>query len=199
MTRRRVFPRGARVAVALENLDLLEAGPILASLERPPAQLVERDLLGQGDDIGVGELTQLLDLRVRKGGLGGAASAEQIHLPDAALAQGLERVVGDVGLLEFLGRPAEDPGHVDGDVAHADHGRPLLREVELAVAEFRMAVVPGHEFGGRVAPLQVLPGDAHAAVGLGAGGVEDLVIVLAQIVDGDVLSELDTAEEPEAR
>ena len=62
-----------------------------------------------------------------------------------------------------------------------------------------MAVVPGDELRGRMAARQVLTGDAHAAVGLGARRVDDLVIVAAQLGHGDVLAELDAAEEAEAR
>ena len=60
-------------------------------------------------------------------------------------------------------------------------------------------VVPGHEVGRRMASPEVLPRNAHAAVGLGARRVDDLVVVGAQILDRHVLAQLDVAEEPELR
>jgi hypothetical protein len=62
-----------------------------------------------------------------------------------------------------------------------------------------MAVVPGHELRGGVAALQILAGDAHAPVGLGARRVDDLVIVTPEIRRRQVPAELDAAEEPKAR
>ena len=99
---------------------------------------------------------------------------------------------------QFLRSATEDPRHVDGDVAHPDHGHPLVREIELGFAVVGMAVVPADELRGGMAALQVLAGDAHPTVGLGARGVEDLVVVAAQILHAHVLAQLDPAEEPEA-
>src|SRR5262245_38890188 len=62
-----------------------------------------------------------------------------------------------------------------------------------------MPVVPGHELGGGMAAGQVLAGNPHAAIGLRAGGVDDLVIVAAQVGHAHVLAQFDAAEEAEAR
>ena len=59
----------------------------------------------------------------------------------------------------------EHPGDVGGDVAVADHDDALAAEVELAVGEVGMAVVPGDELGRGVRAGQVLAGDAELAVG----------------------------------
>ena len=70
---------------------------------------------------------------------------------------------------------------------------------KLQVPIVGMAVVPGDEFGGGVAALQILAGDAHAPVGLGARRVDDLVIVTPEIRRREIPAELDAAEEPKAR
>ena len=60
-----------------------------------------------------------------------------------------------------------------------------------------MAVEPSHEFGGGAASSQILAGDAHPPIRLGAGGEADLVKVLAEVSQADVVSHLHIAEEPE--
>ncbi len=85
-----------------------------------------------------------------------------------------------------------------GDVADADDGHPLLREIERAVPIVGVAVVPGDEFRRRVAPVQVLSRNAHAAIGLGAGAVHDLVIVGPEVGERHVLAEFNAAVEAEA-
>ena len=62
-----------------------------------------------------------------------------------------------------------------------------------------MAVVPGHELRRGVAALQVLAANAHAAIGLRARRVDDLVIVTPEIRHAHVAAELDAAEEAKAR
>ena len=62
-----------------------------------------------------------------------------------------------------------------------------------------MTVVPGDKFRGGVAAGEVFTGNVHAAVGLGAGGEDDRVIVGAQVGERDVFSVLDATEETEPR
>ena len=70
--------------------------------------------------------------------------------------------LGDVGLLE-LGRVAgQDAGHVDGDVADADHRDRLRVQGERVHVDVGVAAVPVDEVGGRVAARQVLAGDGRA-------------------------------------
>jgi hypothetical protein len=59
-----------------------------------------------------------------------------------------------------------------------------------------MAVVPADERDGRVAVGQVLAGDAHAPVGLGANGVDDLVVVALEVPVVEVDPEGDVPEQP---
>ena len=191
--------RARPVRVLLQDLDLLERGAILALFDSGAAQLVQLDLLRPRDDVGDGQLAHLVDLGIGERRLHGAAPPEQVHLLDPALAQGLERIVGDVGRGQLFRRPAEHARHVDGHVADADHGRALLREIELTVSVVGVAVVPGDELGGRMAPLEILAGNPHAPVGLGAGGVDDLVVVPAEIGHRDVLAQLDAAVKAEPR
>jgi hypothetical protein len=83
--------------IALQDLHLLNGGPVIARFDGRAAQLVELGLARQHDHVGVGQLAQLLDLRVGEGCLRWPAPSQQVDLSDPALAQGLERVVGDVG------------------------------------------------------------------------------------------------------
>ena len=87
-------------------------------------------------------------------------------------------MVGGVGLLELLAGEGEHPGDVGGDVAVADHHDALAVEVELALGEVGVAVVPGDELGGRVRAGKVLAGDPELAVGAGAVGADDRVVAL---------------------
>ena len=88
---------------------------------------------------------------------------------------------------------------VDRDVADTDHGRTLDGQVERRVAVVGVPVVPGDELRRRVAADEILAGNPHAPVRLGARAVDDLVIVPPEVVDGDVPPELDVAVEAELR
>ena len=96
-------------------------------------------------------------------------------------------------------RAAQDARDVDRHVADADDRGTLLREVEGEVAVVGMPVVPGDEFRGRMAAGEILAGNAHAPIGLGARRIDDLVVVPPEIRDGDVAAELDAAEEAKPR
>jgi hypothetical protein len=50
--------------------------------------------------------------------------------------------------------------------------------------------------GRRVAAFEILAGDAHLAVGLGADGVDDLVVVAPELVAVEVAPDVYVAEEP---
>ena len=149
------------------------------------------------DHVDAGQLAQLLELLVGEGGLGRAAPAEHVDLADAARGELLEGVLGDVGARQQLGRAGQDAGQVHRHVAVADHHGLLGREVEAEVAEVGVGVVPAHELGGRVAAGQVLARDAHAPVGARPDGVDDRVVVGAQVRVGQVAAHLDVAVEAE--
>ena len=141
---------------------------------------------------------EVLELGVGERRLRGAAAAEHHDLLDAAGAQRLERVVGDVGGGELVGGLDQQARHVGGDVAVADHDRARAREVGDEVAVVGVAVVPADQLGGRQAPGQVLAGDPQRLVGARADRVDDRVVVAHEVLVGDVLADLDVAEEPAA-
>ena len=60
-----------------------------------------------------------------------------------------------------------------------------------------MGVVPTDELGGRVAPRQVLARDAEPAIGFGSAAEQDGVISRPQVVDADVATDRDVAEQLE--
>ena len=138
---------------------------------------------GVDDDVGLGHLAELADLGVGECRLRGSAAAEHDDLLDAALGQGLDRVVGGVGALQLVAGQGQHAGDVGGDVAVADHDDPLAGEVVAVVGEVGVGVVPIDELRGRVAAGQLLAGDAELAVGGGAVGEEDGVVALAQLLD----------------
>ena len=144
------------------------------------------------------QLAQFLYFRIREGGLEGPAPAEHGHLAHFALAQHLERVVGDVGLRQLIGCAAQDPCNVHRDVSDAHHGNTLGGEIELMVPVVRVAVEPRHELGGGVASCEILAGDPHPPICFCADGKADLVKVLAEVGQADVFSHLHIAEEPES-
>jgi len=77
-------------------------------------------------------------------------------------------VLGDVRGSQFIHRLAEHPAPVGGHVALADYGNDSLRQMEGAVAVFRMAVVPGNKRESGVAAGQLFAGNAETPVRLGA-------------------------------
>ena len=170
----------------LDGLELAGANGLAAALRIGLAQLHDLNLEG-------------LDLAVFAEDLGRSAQEAELH----ALFHGfrdflrvrrhlsLAAAVDDVGILraEADGRAAD----VHGDIAAADDGAlfadtRLLAEVDLA-QEVHAAIHAG----------EVLTGHADGCALLRADGeVEALVALLAQLVDGDVLADLDAALEVDA-
>ena len=103
---------------------------VLAALEQAGAELVELELGRVDHHVDVVELTEGEELGRGVRGLGGPATAEQHHLADVAVAQGLQRVIGDIGLGELGDVHGQHPGHVERDVAVADDDRALAGQVE---------------------------------------------------------------------
>ena len=117
---------------------------------------------------------------------------------DRTLAEYLEGFSRDVGRSEFVRVPHQDAGHVHRHVAVADdRDAPGRGQVEAAILEVGMAVVPADELGCRVNAGQVFARNPHLAVGFVAGGVDDVVVVPAEVVDRNIAAEFDVAEEAE--
>ena len=105
-------------------------------------------------------------------------------------------MVGGVGPRQLRRGQREHPRHVDGDVPGADHHRLLGLQIDLQAGVVRVAVVPGHELGGRVRSAQVLAWNPEPFVDRGAERVDDRVVVLKQPATAHVGPELDVTEEP---
>ena len=176
-------------------LRLLVQVPGLDILER---LRVQRQVPIGDHQVAALHLGQLQHLHRRGGSLSGAAAGQNDHLLEVAVGDECLGQRADVGHGQLGLRAHEDPGHVDGHVAHAHHHCPLLAlQIELSIPEVRVAVVPGHELTGGVDARQVLAGHAEPAVALGAEGEDDRVISFQEIVHGDVGAQLDVAEQPE--
>ncbi len=147
------------------------------------------------DALHLGHLPQL---QGRELGVHGAAAADHRHHPGRVGAEPGADVLGDVGGLQLLGAAHQHACHVQGDVADAHHGRALGGQRPLGV-RIRVAVVPGHELGGPVRPLEVLARDAEPTVRERPRGEDDRVVEAVHVVQGEVAAELDVAEEPDAR
>ena len=182
-----------------EDRDLPLVGGVVLPVEDRLGHRVEGDFLGKGDRVRLLQLAQLLHFGGRERGLDRSPTAEEVDLLDPGMAERLEGVIGDVRGGEFIDGTGEDPGHVHRHIAHADHRDPLGGEIEDMVPVVRVAVVPRHEFGGWVAPAQVLARDTHPAIGLGPGSEGDRVIELAEFLDREIPPDFDIAEEPDVR
>ena len=137
---------------------------------------------GRTITLGILKFAEFLQFRVGEGRLRRTAPTEHVNIAHVAVLERFERVIGDVGLRQFVVAAGEDARHVHRHVAVADDGDPFLRQVEAQVAVIGMPVVPADELGRRVAAGQVFAGDTHFAVALRADGVNDRVIMGDQVV-----------------
>src|SRR4029077_17875548 len=85
------------------------------------------------------------------------------------------------------------------DVAVADDDGTAGRQVRGHVLEVRMGVVPTHEVDGGDAAFELFAGNPQRSVGLRTDGVDDGVVVLGDFGRLHVFTDLDVAEEAEAR
>ncbi len=167
-----------------------------ASLRLDRAGWIQLEVGRVDDHVHAVESTEFLELDVRELGLRGAAPPQHDDLTDLASAKCGERMIGDVRHRQRFRIGDQDASDVHGHVSVPHHDRPIMREVERSLGKVRMAVVPGDEFGSRVTAVQLLTRNAEAPVGLGAGRVYHLVIVVQQISAVHVISERDVSEEP---
>jgi len=148
---------------------------------------------GEGDP-DAGGLQQLAQFRGGERRVLGTAPSDQPDVLDLGLPQGGQYRVGHVGCAERGWLLQQDPGHVDGDIADADHdGVPHAgHRLRFGV---RVPGVPGDELAGRTAAGQVLAGNAEVSVIGSADRVDHRVVGGDQFGGCDVPAELDKAEE----
>ena len=156
--------------------------------------LVILDVLRVDDDLDGRGLVQLLKLLWRVLSLRRAAAAEDVDLLGAVLLKRCVHVIRDLSNQQLICGLGQDAGDVEGDIAHADDGNGFCREIPIAL-EVGVAVIKAHEFAGAMVALEVLARDTHALIGGSTGGEDDGVIILAHLLDGDVLAYLDIAQE----
>ena len=160
---------------------------------------VELDVLRIDDHVHAFEPSQLPELRGRERGLRCAASPQHHDLADPALAQPLQRMVGDVGLAQGIRGDDQHACDIHCDIAIADDDGPLAGQVDRQIAVIRMAVVPADERDGWKAVVQILSGDAHTPIGLGTDGIDDLIVEPLQFLVMDLDTVGDVAEETDSR
>lgn len=147
---------------------------------------------------GGGEGVQLAELLGGEAGLRGAAAAEHGDPLHRGPGQRVQDVLRHVGGGQLARGAGQHPGDVQRDVSHADDddvpgpADGVLHERAVGVG---VPAVPGHDLGGRQAAGQVLALDAQPAVTGRAVGVDDGVHVPAQLGQGEVLADLDVADE----
>src|SRR5206468_4208308 len=168
----------------------------------PPVGFDQRDALaGQVERVQVGlvavhhhldagQFTQLTELLGGELGVRGPAPADHVNLANLARVQRVEDGLRYVGRVQLVRVPGQDPGHVDGHVAHADYRDRLGVQGERAGVDVRVATVPVHEVGGGVAAGQVLTGYAEPPVPHRASRVDHRVVRRHQVVAGHVLAEM---------
>ena len=105
-------------------------------------------------------------------------------------------VIGDLGGQQVFGVLGEHARHIERDVAVADDRdgcriqRPFPRNVGVSVE-------PADEVGRTVGADRVDPGNVEARVSDGSSGEDHRVVVVLEVVEGDVLTEADVAEQPD--
>ena len=134
-----------------------------------------------------------------KAACAGPAPADHVDVPHPAVPERLERVPGDIGVVELLGVRARMRTTSTATLPIPMTATLSWREVELPVAVVGVPVVPADEIGRGVAPRQVLARDAERPVALGAAGVDHRVVVAEQIRAAQVRADPHVAEEPHPR
>ena len=112
------------------------------------------------------------------------------------LLQGFVDVVRDFGGEQFVAGLCDDARDVEADVAHADDGDGLGVQVPV-LRELRVGVVEADELSATVGGLRAR--QVEVAVLGRAGGVDDGVVVLLELLEGDILADVDVAEQADLR
>ena len=167
-------------------------------LRRPPAedrQVLPLPSLGRFVDTGreqpvvvhdhldVGQFADLPQLGRGEPDVLRRAADQHVHIGDRAGPQRREHRVGDVGTGHLVGRAGQHPGHVQRDVAGADHrdAGPVEQRVETHLVG--VSAVPADERTGAEGAVQILPRHTQRPVQRAAGRVHDGVEVLPQRID----------------
>ena len=164
------------------------------AVDRGHRALVEVVVLGVDDDVDVRHVAQLTELERGELDLRGTAAAKDVNIGHGrGLKAGL-----DVGR-ELRGEEVwdvlcEDAGHVERDVADTQN-RDLLGLERPGAGDVGVTVVPGHEVGGAVRAIKVNTRDVEIGVVEGAGGKDDGVVVLAELVEGEVRAHVDVGQQ----
>ena len=153
------------------------------------------------DHVGVGELAQLEQLGVGERGLRRAAASDH----DDLATPGCRASTSSAWSAVSVGASSAGASTSMRATSSATLPLPITTarsadsEVDLEVGVVGMAVVPADELGRRVRAGQLFAGDPERPVDGRAGRVDDRVVVLEQLLAGDVLAEGDVAEVAEAR
>ena len=122
---RRASPRGASRLFSSRYSALRLAPGVPFSASQRALSASSSASRGCDDEVGVLEAPDLLHFLGGEGGLGRAATPEDVDLLDGALRQRFERVRRDVGCRQPLGALRQHARDVHRHVAVADHGHPL--------------------------------------------------------------------------
>lgn len=160
---------------------------------------VELELPRVDHQVDPAQVGELLELRGRPLGLHRPAADDEMDVADEARPQARQRVVGDVGRRQVFRVPAQDPRHVDGDVAGADDRRDRARQVDRQIEKIGVSAVPGDQRRRRVAAGELFTGNCEPAIALTADSDRDLIVVRPEIAEREVPAELDVPQEAHPR
>ena len=184
--------RGLAQRPVVEGLDHLLG--LVMTIDRGQRALVIVVVLGVHDDVDVGNLTQLAQLERRELHLGGTAPAEEVNVGHRETLEDLEDVRGNVGGEQVLGVLREHPRDVESDVSDAED-RDLFGLERPRARHVGVAVVPAHKVGGAIRAIQVNTRDVEVGIAERSGGEDDRVVVLAEVLEGEVRADVDVGEQ----
>ncbi len=132
-------------------------------------------------------------------GLGRSSPTNDVNLANSALRESVESVFADIRRAEFIHGFRQNAADVGCDVSLADNHGDFPAQIEGMVPVVRMPVEPADEFGCGMTAGEILPGYAHAAIGLCTAGQDDCMVMGSEFRDGHIAAECDIPQEPESR
>ena len=178
--------------VLLEHLAYQVGG--LAFLTRAQRSLVIVNVFGRDHDINGFRMVQFLELLRSEFGLRRAAPTEDANGLGLVLGQGLVDIIGDFGHLELVTGLGQDAGNIKAHIAHADDCNLLGRKIPVPL-EAWVAIVEAHELAGTMYAVEVRAGNIAVAVAHGAGGKDHGIIMLLQLIDGDIPADVHVGQQ----